>query len=146
MQIGSEKRFGLRALAALTEDWSLEPSTCIWQLTTACNPSARAHDALLWPLQAPALTCAYTHIKTKINLKMLACPDHSTKIEGQNPTEITTLTTVGFRASFREETMWNQWGKSCSKHLSWHHDFLSQTLELSLCIQSYRAQASQTGF
>lgn len=77
---------------------------------------------------------------------MLACPDHSTKMEGQNPTEITTLTTVGFRVSLKENPCEVRGGKSCSKHLSWHHDFLSQTLELPLCIQSYRAQASQTGF
>lgn len=48
------------------------PSTQVWQLKTACVSNSSGYEALPWPLQSLALTCAHsgTHnvIKNKINL------------------------------------------------------------------------------
>lgn len=48
-------------LAALPENQSSVPNTHIRQLTVACSSSCTGLNALFWPLQASAHTCAYVH-------------------------------------------------------------------------------------
>ena len=52
---------GLRTLAGLAEDQSLDPSIHTWYLTTVYNSSSRRFGALFWPLWAPACIDAYIY-------------------------------------------------------------------------------------
>lgn len=52
----------LRVFIVLKEDLNSGPSTCVGQLTTACN--CRVSDTLFWSQWAPVHTHVHTHAHT----------------------------------------------------------------------------------